>query len=410
MIKYYHRLIYLLPIALVSGPFVPDSIVVVCALLFLIDTFRNKLFCYYDNSFFKIFLLFFFLINLSALLSGDLMPLKYSLGYLRYGIFSVFVFYVLKNFKNAKLYFSYSIIAVFLFLIIDGFIQFTFGKNIFLFELNRYGNSLPYVTSVFAEEKKLGSYMARLFPLLLMSLFVINEKFEQKNLDKINVLFIFLIIFTVASTTERVSFFILMVYIFYIFFKSKNFIKSKSIIYLIFITSLLLMFYFNPLLFHKFKSILYSSGLSHPGYTEPGKVMGGYDIGFYIFSKFHHEQIINCIEIFKNNVFFGVGAKNYKNITGLTHPHNFHAQILAESGLFAYVVVLSVFSFLFYKVNKLMFFRNSLSKNEEIKFILILSFWVSLIPIPSGDFFNNWLNIIMYLPVGFYLYLDDKKI
>ena len=42
MILYYHKLLYLLPIALVTGPFLPDLIVVICSVLFLIDTFHYK--------------------------------------------------------------------------------------------------------------------------------------------------------------------------------------------------------------------------------------------------------------------------------------------------------------------------------------------------------------------------------
>ena len=131
MIQHYHKLIYALPFALVTGPFLPDLIVVVCSSFFLIDTFKQNLLNYYKNNFFKIFLIFFVLINLSSLFSTDFTSFKYTVGYIRYGIFAIFLFYVLKNFDEAKFYLGYSIIFVFVILIIDGFIQFIFGKNIF---------------------------------------------------------------------------------------------------------------------------------------------------------------------------------------------------------------------------------------------------------------------------------------
>ena len=28
--------------------------------------------------------------------------------------------------------------------------------------------------------------------------------------------------------------------------------------------------------------------------------------------------------------------------------------------------------------------------------------------IPSGSFFNNWMNLVIYLPVGYWLYLYSK--
>ena len=103
MILSYYKLIYFLPIALITGPFLPDLIIVLCSLLFVFDTFRLKLFKYFNNIFFKVFFVFFITLNLSSFFSENLMSLKYSLGYLRYGIFSILLFYILKNIKNSKL-------------------------------------------------------------------------------------------------------------------------------------------------------------------------------------------------------------------------------------------------------------------------------------------------------------------
>ena len=143
MINYYHKLIYFLPFALITGPFLPDLIVVLCVSFFLIDTFRLKLFDYYKNNFFKIFLIFLFFINLSSLFSNNFTTFVYTLGYIRYGVFAIFLFYVLKNFENSKFFLGYSIIGVFVLLLIDGFTQFIFGKNLFFFELQMYNSICP---------------------------------------------------------------------------------------------------------------------------------------------------------------------------------------------------------------------------------------------------------------------------
>ena len=74
-----------------------------------------------------------------------------------------------QNFEEAKFYLGYSIIFVFIILIIDGFTQFIFGKNIFFFELQKYNSELSYVTSFFNDEKKLGSFLSRMFPLLAIT-------------------------------------------------------------------------------------------------------------------------------------------------------------------------------------------------------------------------------------------------
>jgi len=410
MIAHYHKLIYLMPLALLTGPFLPDLILLICVLFFLVDTFRYKLFSYFNNSFFKIFIFFFIIINISSFFSDNLLSFKYSFGYLRYGVFSIFVFYILKNFENIKFNFSYSILLTFTLLIIDGYIQLIFGKNIFLFEIQKYSSNLSYVTSFFNEEKKFGSYMARLFPLFIMSLILVSQKFKyKKNLTNILTILILLSCILVIFSTERVSIFIISIFLFCIFLKSKIFFKPKKLYFLVFIFIIFSLFYFNPSLFEKLKSVMYSSGLLFSGYTLEGKIVGGYDGQLYIFSKFHHDQIINSMDAFKNNTFFGIGPKNYKYIYSGWHPHNFHFQILAETGLFAYMIILSFFIFFSYNVSKFLF-KKELNNNDEVYFLFLISFFTNLMPIPSGDFFNNWLNIILYLPVGFYLYFNEKKI
>ena len=50
-----------------------------------------------------------------------------------------------------------------------------------------------------------------------------------------------------------------------------------------------------------------------------------------------------CYNLFKENILFGIGAKNFKYTAETAwHPHNYHAQILAELGLFAYLLILLI--------------------------------------------------------------------
>ena len=209
MIYGYYKLIYFLPIALVTGPFLPDLIVVICSLLFLFDSFRLNLFKYFINNFFKIFISFFIILNLSTIFSENFSLFKYSIGYIRYGLFSIFLFYVLKNIEHSKLFLSYSIIFTFVLLLFDGYFQFIFNKNIFLFELQKYREDLFYVTSFFNEEKKLGGFLAKMFPLLIFSIFFFRDKLRNIKLEKIGSLAVLLIFLLIILTTERVSIFVI---------------------------------------------------------------------------------------------------------------------------------------------------------------------------------------------------------
>ena len=406
MISYYHKLIYLLPLALITGPFIPDLIVVLCSILFLIDTFRLKLFEYYKNNFFKIFVIFFLFLNLSSIFSINTISFKYSLTYFRYGIFVIFVYYVLKNYSNSKILLGYSIITTFVILLIDGYIQFIFGKNIFFFELQEYRPNFSYVTSFFNDEKKLGSFLSRMLPLLLISFIFIRKKYQNSNLNHFFSMIVFLIFFLTFLTTERVSIFITIIFFIGMFTKSNIFLKPKIIYFVIISIGLMVLFYYHPHLYLKMKSIFYSSGILFPGYTNQGTIVGEYDLGKFIFSKFHHEQIISSIKIFLENPLFGIGAKNFKSIAYAWHPHNYHAQVLAELGIFSYLIIFSLFIYFVFEILKKYF--HSLDLKNEIKFYLLIAFFLNLIPIPSADFFNNWVNIMIFLPVGYYLYINEK--
>ena len=410
MINYYYKLLYFLPLALVTGPFLPDLIVVICSLLFLIDTIKLKLFKYYNNYFFKIFLGFLILINLSSIFSEYYLPFKYSIGYIRYGIFSIFLFYVLTNFENFKINFSIIFFSVFILVILDGYIQYFFGKNIFFYELQKYNTGLPYVTSFFDEEKKLGSFLARLSPIFFISILMINNKINLKY-QLPNSIIILLLFILILLTTERVSIFIITSLVILIFFKSRFLINSKKIFFVTFVILTIVVFYFNPSLFEKMKSVFYSIGIINPGQLSDGTIIGGYDKGLFIFSKYHHLQIITSFDIFKDNLFFGVGAKSYKFATLMGwHPHNIHLQTLAELGIFSYLILFSVFCLISFKLIKILFFQSFDNSYNEMNFYIVVVIFLNLLPIPSGDFFNNWLNIIYYFPIGFLLFLNEKKI
>ena len=61
-------LIVLLPISLVSGPFFSDLIVSIISILFLILLFKVDLSKYYKSIFFKLFLLFYLVINIASII------------------------------------------------------------------------------------------------------------------------------------------------------------------------------------------------------------------------------------------------------------------------------------------------------------------------------------------------------
>ena len=98
---------YILPISIVTGPFVPNLIVTLTSFVSLFLIIYNKETKYFNNLFFKFFLFFSIYLIISSALNGNF-PLNnitvYT--YLRYCIFSIAIWHTLENninfFRNFK--------------------------------------------------------------------------------------------------------------------------------------------------------------------------------------------------------------------------------------------------------------------------------------------------------------------
>ena len=89
-----------------------------------------------------------------------------------------------------------------------------------------------------------------------------------------------------------------------------------------------------------------------------------------------------------------------------THPHNTYVQLLAEMGIIGFIFGVSIFLITFIAVLKHLyckFIRKKIIYND-FQLCLLSAIMISIWPfVPTGDLFNNWLNIIYFFPVGFYL-------
>ena len=84
-----------------------------------------------------------------------MLSLKSSVTYIRFGIFSLAVFFILKNNKNFIRHFYIILFITLIILLFDGYFQFFTGKNIFGWENDRPDR----LGGLFFEELILGSYL-----------------------------------------------------------------------------------------------------------------------------------------------------------------------------------------------------------------------------------------------------------
>lgn len=414
--------ITLIPAFLISGPFLPDLVVTICAITMLIYIIVKKKTEYLKFKSFYFFIFFCIYILISSFFAKDVyLSLSETLFYIRFAFFSLFIYFILKKFKNFIFYFTIIFICTFLILFIDAYYQYFFTYNI----IGNYYNGYR-LNSFFGQELKLGSYVVRLLPLLIGLIF-----YNFKNVKLQFLIISFIIINSIIIVTlsgERIAFFLLLFFLvsFLALVNFKKIYKFLIFITLPFLFSLILIFDDTT------RVRMFDSTVS--------LFLNDKQIEYYFISRSHHNAFSTAYNIFIENPIFGVGVKNFRVLCNeekyyldegenvivqengmlfrneygcFTHPHNNYMQILTETGIIGFSFIFILFFFLFKTLFRHFVFqflnkkKHLLLKNHQI--CIYLSLIMTLLPfIPSGNFFNNWLSVIYFLPIGFVFYFNNK--
>ena len=406
-------IIILMPILLISGPFLSDLGVSLVALLFIINSKKNNLIKYYYNYFFKFFLIFCIILILSSLFSQNMIiSLKNSLFYFRFGIFAICFWYLLENNSQLIKRLFISILICFSSLIIDGYIQYIFGKNLFGYELyNEYR-----VSSFFGSELILGSYLARFFPILFGLFIFLDQPKKNKSL-----LFIMTIIFILSEgliflSGERLALFFMNLSAIYIILMLKEYRVYRLLTYLVSIGLIIVMMNLFPNSKERFIDQTFKD-FTRNSFENKSNTIDK----IYIFSKPHNDMYISAYRIFLDNKLLGVGPRQFRNTCSEyivseysceTHPHNTYVELLSEAGIFAFIIVAGLFILISYLSIKHLILKFTGNKNgiiNDLEVCLLSAIIISLWPFsPSGSFFNNWMSIVYYFPVGLLLWQRSK--
>ena len=411
-------LIVLLPISLVSGPFFSDLTVSIISILFLILLFKVDLSKYYKSIFFKLFLLFYLVINIASIIGvNPFYSLKNSFFYFRHGLFVLYFWFLLDNNYKLKTYLFNIFVITFTCLIIDGFIQYFLGSNLLGFPIASTGR----ISSFFGEELILGSYLSRLFPIIFCLLIVIYNK----NFSQINIVYIFILFLAgdvlIFLSGERTALFLLNISTIYIIFFVSKFKYLRLAAFISAMIIIVIISSFNPTAKKRMiDQTFHQMGLKEQNEIRVNKQF--HFIDFYVFSQPHEIMIKTGLNMFENNKIFGVGPKNYRTecrnkdnyIMGYscsTHPHNTYIQLLSETGIFGFAIIFSIFVWFVFENFKMMINSLIYKKKYNDGIICIYAcFLMTLWPImPTGSFFTNWLSIIYFFPIGIYLHLKDDS-
>lgn len=405
-----YGLFVLLPLFLISGPFLADLAVSLIALIFLYQTYCDRqLLSYYKNKFVYFFLIFWlYLLFNSIFQNQNFDSLRVSIFYFRFIIFSLAIWHMLDIDEKILKNLFYSFLFCFGILIIDGFYQLYFGYNILGMPL-----ILERVSSFFGDELVLGSYISRLFPILFALVIYL-----YKDLNKF-FLYIVSIIFILSETLvfvsgERSSFFFINLSAIFIIFLIKDFKKQRIITLLLSVVLISGITYFNDTA----KKMIIDKSISQ--LTDNG--LGGTSEEIYIFSWQHTEHYKSSLKMFNDNKLFGVGVKNFRifcsderyslsDRTCNSHPHNTYIQLLAETGFIGFAFIFGFFMFFLYQALRHFYFSfKKIYIFNDFEIALLSAILITLWPlVPTGSFFNNYINIIYIFPCGMFLWSRNHK-
>ncbi len=390
-------LILLFPIFLITGNFLINFFYICISILSILN-FKQK------NDFFRsniFYLLIFFLIYLFINL---LLSVNFSNSYPRVIKFLLIILFVKEIFNfNYKGEICFEKIIKFwtilyIIITIDILFELIFGFNTLGYKSYLEGR----VASFFGDELVVGTFY-HFLSLLVLSYFIKN---------KYSNFLVILLIITIISISfmigERANFLKLFFSILLLssLILKIDFIKKTG---LVFLTLLII------------SSIFYTNdGLKKRYYNQISIIYSIDGFKKYFKESQYGAHQNTAYEIFKDNILFGVGLKNFReeskksiyensdykktNERQATHPHQIHLELLSELGLIGYILFLILITHSIIVSAK----NYSVKKNpyQLSTLIYILSCLIPLIP--SGSLFSTFFGGIFWFSFGLMISFNKK--
>jgi O-antigen ligase len=388
---------------LVAGPAIPDIIVSIFSLFGLFFFLFNENEILNKNKLIWYLLIFYFYLNINSLFSYNIVfSLESSIFYLRFIFFSIFVYLLLKKFdsKLVKIFTNFYII-LFIIIGLDSLKQYLTGTNFF----GMVSTNFNRPSGLFGEELIIGSFFSRNTPLILsLFFFVYYKRIDEKNFYIILTILLISINLFVLISGERAALVLVLLIDFITFFliPIKKMNKFKIILCLTTILIIALTFFDTArerMIIETYEQIF-----------NEGRI--------YIFSEQHQSHYSSALLMFFDKPILGQGVNTFRilcsdpkfinDLTCSTHPHNSYIQLLSETGIIGFLFLLNLYIYSIY-----FFIKVTRNHKDNLYYypiiFLITSFLINFFPfLPSNNFFNNWININYFFPLGFFLFFYEK--
>jgi len=392
-------LISFLPIFIIVGSGVNNTIIIVLDLFFLGKIIKNKDISIFKNKFFYLILglWFYLLINLFFFSKNFDNSFLRSIGFLRF-LFFVFALKYFLEIENGK-YYNFIIKSwtlIIFFISFDLFYEFYTGKNTLGFAAELPGRLVGF----FKDEMKIGHLYSAFILIAIITTykFLINKKLKNNISRKL--IFYFILSFLLIMSFligERANFLrIFLILTLFLNILIKNYKINLSIILIC-----IAVFTFITINNERFKQRFWITFLS-PLINNPTKTL---------FIKPYGDHYKAALEVHEKNKVFGVGLRNYANEASKNiyeknpsvHPHQLYFEFLAELGWIGFFVFLFFFFYSLYLGIVSYFTDKNAYKMGAILFIFsqILPF------VPSGSFFTTYGATLFW--INYALIITNKK-
>ena len=392
-ILYY--LILFFPIFFLLRSFTLNFVIIAISLIFLFLSFRIKY--NFLQKRYNIFLLifFFYVILLNLTLDQNSETLVKSFFLLKFFLLFNATIFVYSRIEKKFLMRNLSFLLIFiLFISIDFFIQYITGNNLIGIKPGHCdinSENCQRYSGFFGSELVLGGY----FSTIIFSSFLLIKIFKKGYINLIPIFILLVVFLSGERSAFLLSFvFFLTFYSLIIKFNIKNII---SIIFLTFILITSINFFAKDVTKARYHSDIKSLlNFDQPNLIETLRLTPW---------GLHYDASISIIldkPLFGNGLkSFRVKCKKYekKRVSEYrvcsTHPHNFHLEILVDTGLIGYSLFLI---FIFYLIRDLK--KSDTSKKLILNLIILYIMFFIFLPRPTGSVFSTFFGTIHWYFLG----------